>query len=74
MFIPKGFFFLSSALAIQKQILLCCDLKETMFSDRGAALAWGSRPEELTSVHISAVSQDLDVELTEQAIPTFSWW
>lgn len=45
--ILKRFF---SALAVQNQILLHCDLKEIMFSDRGAALSWGSRPEELTLV------------------------
>lgn len=70
----KGVFFQVVPWQYKNRFCFCCDLKETMFSDRGTALAWGSRPEELRFVHISAVSQDLDVELTEQAIPTFSWW
>lgn len=53
--ILKRFF---SALAVQTQILLLCDLEEIMFSDRGAAVGWGSRPEELIFVYIPAVSQD----------------
>lgn len=63
--------FFSSAVAIQSQNFLCCDLKENHLSVRENAVGWRSRPDELTFVYVSGVSKCLNVKLAVKTISVF---